>query len=892
MSNYLSESANTDNMYAKGMQITEALSKDETLTQAQRDEARALYVELVNDGGKLIEALASFINKYAEVNELKELKSLKIGSKVIAPVVDLVVNKEDLMKVIVTSLISKGTGYAVGLATVAAATAVATAPYWLIAAGGVAVGYVVDETLGEAVKEGYDYVFGPSVTMGLIGGNKTTIYIESVTGSSQNIFRHHWDTLKNMTEWRIYTVNQKERYGYVQETNTLTVNQNVTNLIKLDSSFIDLMKNYISKASGEANTPIVVANGENLGKAYNYFHKDIHALTQFGNQRDIYALVALRPVVFETHDKNAYEAIKLDDYSTTYIEKRSQMLYYVINPQSQTSGDAIYFKDVATNIETYTRQSGVVYTSKVLFGKETDDNDTVLNGSSGDDFIFGMGGNDTLEGNAGNDYLEGGKGQDSLKGGDGNDTYFFKKGDGSDAIEDTPVGSSDDSKADVLLFGEGINPEDLHVYANGENLIVDIKNTSDIITIKDWYTKENRIEYFEFADGAKLGIHEILDLMSTDEADTVKGIEEGHDFQTGKGDDTLISNIKYNGEKVNDILEGGDGFDTYLVDGGITFGDIINDSDRKGKVEFQGIDLTGQKTKEKDSNLYKDDDGFTYEEQNGKLIVTKGTESITIKNWENKALGIELVDNKDIEVSITESANASEGDSGKRSLYFTVTLSRVLEEGETLEVSVSNTDEGTYTFTSGEQSKTFTHSWSGDTQDEGAIDHRATLTPSASYEGFYDDVKVVIKNSGTAIVYDDDSILPDPDGGGNEDFSSPLVLDLNGNKTTSTFLTDSQTYFDTDNDGFKERTSWIESSDGLLALDLNGDGIINNGSELFGNNTKLANGTTAKNANKQFQTFTLTNLLTCKDFHTTKSLHVRIKIKQKGVTHGAQPKAA
>lgn len=217
MSNYLSESANTDNMYVKGMQITEALSKDETLTQAQRDEAKALYVELVNDGGKLIEALASFVNEYAKINELRELKSLKIGSKVIAPVVDLVVNKEDLMKVIVTSLISKGTGYAVGLATVAAATAVATAPYWLIAAGGVAVGYVVDETLGEAVKEGYDYVRGPSVKMETIGGDETTIYIESVTGSSQNIFRHHWDTLSSKTRWEIYTVNQKERYGYVQE---------------------------------------------------------------------------------------------------------------------------------------------------------------------------------------------------------------------------------------------------------------------------------------------------------------------------------------------------------------------------------------------------------------------------------------------------------------------------------------------------------------------------------------------------------------------------------------------------------------------------------------------------------------------------------------------------
>lgn len=110
--NYLAESANIDNLYAKGMQITEALSNDETLTQTQRDEARALYVELVNDGGKLMEALASFINEYAKLEKLQELKSLRIGKEIIAPITDYVVNKEDLMKVIVTSLMKgqKGSG--------------------------------------------------------------------------------------------------------------------------------------------------------------------------------------------------------------------------------------------------------------------------------------------------------------------------------------------------------------------------------------------------------------------------------------------------------------------------------------------------------------------------------------------------------------------------------------------------------------------------------------------------------------------------------------------------------------------------------------------------------------------------------------------------------------
>ena len=44
-------------------------------------------------------------------------------------------------------------------------------------------------------------------------------------------------------------------------------------------------------------------------------------------------------------------------------------------------------------------------------------------------------------------------------------------------------------------------------------------------------------------------------------------------------------------------------------------------------------------------------------------------------------------------------------------------------------------------------------------------------------------------------------------------------------------------YFDHDNNDFKEATAWIEKDDGLLALDKNGNGKIDNGNELFGNHT-------------------------------------------------------
>lgn len=58
----------------------------------------------------------------------------------------------------------------------------------------------------------------------------------------------------------------------------------------------------------------------------------------------------------------------------------------------------------------------------------------------------------------------------------------------------------------------------------------------------------------------------------------------------------------------------------------------------------------------------------------------------------------------------------------------------------------------------------------------------------------------------------------------------PLVINLD---TDATELSDQTFYFDLDADGEEEEISMLKGS-GYLALDKNGDGIINDGSELFG----------------------------------------------------------
>ena len=75
---------------------------------------------------------------------------------------------------------------------------------------------------------------------------------------------------------------------------------------------------------------------------------------------------------------------------------------------------------------------------------------------------------------------------------------------------------------------------------------------------------------------------------------------------------------------------------------------------------------------------------------------------------------------------------------------------------------------------------------------------------------------------------------------------SPLVVDLDGDGVETT-TTEDGTHFDHDNNGFAEKTSWVGKDDGLLVRDINGNGQIDNGTELFGNNSVLSNGEKAKN---------------------------------------------
>ncbi|WP_337442421.1 calcium-binding protein [Neisseria meningitidis] len=75
----------------------------------------------------------------------------------------------------------------------------------------------------------------------------------------------------------------------------------------------------------------------------------------------------------------------------------------------------------------------------------------------------------------------------------------------------------------------------------------------------------------------------------------------------------------------------------------------------------------------------------------------------------------------------------------------------------------------------------------------------------------------------------------------------PLALDLDGDGIETVAAKGfSGSLFDHNGNGIRTATGWVSADDGLLVRDLNGNGIIDNGAELFGDNTKLADGSFAK----------------------------------------------
>ena len=227
--------------------------------------------------------------------------------------------------------------------------------------------------------------------------------------------------------------------------------------------------------------------------------------------------------------------------------------------------------------------------NSLVFGNEGNDQLVAL--SSFDNTLIGGDGDDILRldisggeyaGRTSSNYLsrfEGGHGNDRMEGFTSADTYVFNRGDGHDTILDTDYGASHRSgpkrnrytanssfgSTDRVIFGYGIERDDLLLSQEGKDLVISINDgsaeLSDSVRIEGWFEANRyRIERFEFENGDVLSTSDINALwVSQDQT-------EGDDIITGAVDMVLSINGLGGDDKIttgnlSDIIDGGQGND-------------------------------------------------------------------------------------------------------------------------------------------------------------------------------------------------------------------------------------------------------------------------------------------------------------------------------------------
>ncbi len=227
-----------------------------------------------------------------------------------------------------------------------------------------------------------------------------------------------------------------------------------------------------------------------------------------------------------------------------------------------------------------------------------------LDGGDGDDQLIGGGGADTLLGGEGNDvlvgdnasnqtlegqyhgadFLIGGAGTDYLVGGEGDDSYLLELGDSPLDANNQRERIIDDGGVDTIVFGAGIQADDLGV--NVSNMVDMLVHYSgdDRLSIAGGFI--GQVESFQFADGLTLGWQQVIGryydavvnlnmagagavLVGGNQNDALHAADGGATFSGGRGDDTLGVSPGYTSQGNNTyVYHLGDGADTISDTGG------------------------------------------------------------------------------------------------------------------------------------------------------------------------------------------------------------------------------------------------------------------------------------------------------------------------------------
>jgi Ca2+-binding RTX toxin-like protein len=277
----------------------------------------------------------------------------------------------------------------------------------------------------------------------------------------------------------------------------------------------------------------------------------------------------------------------------------------VVNPNSSAYESGypnkyFFFKEgqEALDIPVMINGTEQIITVNNIYNEQVSANNLLLGKGDEKNLVMGLasvqelkGGNNSdliLSGNL-DDTINGGGGDDTLLGGGGNDVFLASSGD------------------DVIDGGLDI---DTLVFSTKRNVDVDLNKHTAVthnLLFNDNYT-----------------LYNIENITTDDGDDTILGNDADNIIKTGGG---------------KNYIAGGNGYDTYIVDGV----DTINDSDGKGRVIVAGITLSGGNSV--DGILWKDSNGFTYKPIGNSLLITPSGNNgnkVIIENFHSGDLGIVL----------------------------------------------------------------------------------------------------------------------------------------------------------------------------------------------------------------------------------------------------------
>ncbi|MEW6350716.1 MAG: calcium-binding protein, partial [Thermodesulfobacteriota bacterium] len=207
--------------------------------------------------------------------------------------------------------------------------------------------------------------------------------------------------------------------------------------------------------------------------------------------------------------------------------------------------------------------------------------DDDLTGTNVTERLYGYEGSDRLNGGLGNDTLTGGTQDDELIGGPGSDLYVVHLLDGVDTIIDTSTAA----EGNMILFGEGITPDDITTRREGTTLVLSYGSAGDEIRLPGFdYNGVNGshvVETLEFADGTQVALVNFVD-PATEEDDVILGSYFAEAINARGGNDTVTA---FEG---SDSVYGGTGSDS--IDAGAGDDLIIGGPDDDTLVGGEGQD--------------------------------------------------------------------------------------------------------------------------------------------------------------------------------------------------------------------------------------------------------------------------------------------------------------